>query len=74
MGSKGDPSRRSDPTEQDGDGRVSLSPLDPVTALRAFLAVDPESEPSDEAEGSVDESGGEPVGPAESGRDADAPS
>jgi len=35
------------PDDRDAD-RVSLSPLDPEEALRALLAVDPDSEPVDE--------------------------
>lgn len=33
------------PADHDRDERVSLAPLDPETALRALLRVDPESEP-----------------------------
>lgn len=35
---------------KDDPERVSLDPLDPVTALRALLAVDPDAEPVEEAE------------------------
>ena len=45
---------------KDDPERVSLDPLDPVTALRALLAVDPESKPVDE-----DEDEAEPVEQAE---------
>ena len=50
---------------KDDPERVSLNPLDPITALRGLLAVDPESEPAEKAD---DES--EPVEQAESDRDA----
>lgn len=51
--------------------RVSLDPLDPVTALRALLAVDPEAEPSDEAE-RADEAGAEPTAERSEPKRADA--
>ncbi len=38
---------------EDRDKRVSL-PLDPETALRALLAVDPEDEPTDRAKATTD--------------------
>ena len=41
--------------QQDDDGeRVSLAPLDPLDALRALLAVDPDAEPADDQEHAQD--------------------
>ncbi len=37
-------------TGDDDDGRVSLAPLDPETALRALLRVKPADEPTSEPE------------------------
>ncbi len=35
-------------TGDDDDGRVSLAPLDPETALRALLRVKPDERPADD--------------------------
>jgi len=53
---------------KDDSERVSLDPLDPITALKGFLAVDPESEPSGEPE-MTDEDEAEAVEQAEPDRD-----
>jgi hypothetical protein len=37
------------------EDRVSLDPLDPETALKALLAVDPHAEPADEPEREPDD-------------------
>ena len=34
--------------EHDPDERISLAPLDPETALKALMAVDPDAKPVDE--------------------------
>ncbi len=44
------PEKHPTPEERDDD-RVSLWPLDPITALRAALQVDPKSEPVDSSPG-----------------------
>ena len=41
-----------EPKKRDPDERVSLYPLDPLTALRAALQVDPKSEPVEGQQGS----------------------
>jgi hypothetical protein len=52
----GKKTREDQPEDQD---RVSLNPLDPIEALRALLAVDPDAQPAEDGGESTNE--GEPT-------------